>query len=115
MTETTTTKPTQFSIGGFWGSHVDWISKVPEQRSDGRYMRCWGHHSPRPRIGDILASRMQSGKVGRWVFTEVDYESDPNDMFFAWVRFVDYEDPTVSQSTPRRIPDPLLTTQDLRI
>jgi hypothetical protein len=69
----------------------------------------------RPRVGDILASKMGSGKVGEWVFTEVDYERDPNDMFFGWVRFIGYEGAESNSNPAQETPTPLLTTQDLRI
>lgn len=115
MPEALTPQPRRFALGGFWGSHIEWITKVPEERDDGRYMRCWGHHAPRPRIADILTSKMESGKVGEWEFTEVDYERDPDDMFFGWVRFVGYEAQTATDPASQRTPNPLLTTQDLRI
>lgn len=67
-----------------WGDSVKWWNV--EQK------RVYGWTSPRPRVGDVLKSEMRSGKIGVFVFVEVETFHDPEDMFFGNVRFVRYEE-----------------------
>lgn len=73
----------EYFLGGGWGDHIEW-------------MKCGdsvaGHKHTRPRKGDVLVCEMISGRIGRYVFIDVEYCSDPTDMFFALVRFHDYKD-----------------------
>lgn len=55
--------------------------------------RITGHLTPRPRVGDEVQAKMQSGKIGRFEIQEVDYMLDPKDMFFATVKDVGYVEP----------------------
>ncbi|TXH10621.1 MAG: hypothetical protein E6R04_04630 [Spirochaetes bacterium] len=55
-----------------------------------------GHLSaPKIQKGDEFLSAMQSGKVGRFKVTKVEYERDPWDMFFGESEFLRYEDEPV--------------------
>ena len=73
-----------YETGGTWGNSIQWFDVT--KRS------VVGWRTPRPRIGDILKSPMQSGRIGLFVFTEVHYKQDPPDMFFATVEHLNYED-----------------------
>ena len=75
---------TSYYIGGTWGYHVQWL--------DFPNGRVWGHYTPRPKIGDLLYSEMQSGRTGVFRFTVVDLPYDPPDMFFGTVEDVGYLD-----------------------
>jgi hypothetical protein len=66
-----------------WGNSIcftDW-----EKR------RIAGHMTPTPKKGDILRSKMESGKIARFTFEKVDVMSDPRDQFFATVSDFEYE------------------------
>ncbi len=52
--------------------------------------RISGHMTPRPAIGDIVLSKMQSGKVARFELVEIELKRDPPDMFFATVKDLGY-------------------------
>lgn len=67
-----------------WGDYIDWSSW--EERS------LYGHMKDRPRNGDILRCKMESGKIATFVIKNVVYKSDPRDMFFAEAEDVGYED-----------------------
>lgn len=51
-----------------------------------------GWKSPRPEAGDIFLVPMQSGRMGKFIFKDVDYCMDPKDMFFGIVEGVGYAD-----------------------
>lgn len=68
----------------FWGNNVVWNSVANR--------RVHGWCEPRPVRGDILKSPMKSGRVGLFVFTDVEYCRDPHDMFFATVEPIGYEE-----------------------
>lgn len=70
--------------GGTWGDSIEWFSV--------RELRVYGWKDVRPQVGDILKSSMQSGRVGIFVFTEVELKRDPPDMFFGTVKFHRYEE-----------------------
>jgi len=50
-----------------------------------------GHLNPTPKKGDILRCKMESGKIARFEFAEVDVMSDPKDQFFAKMSDMEYE------------------------
>ena len=52
--------------------------------------RVSGHKQRRPQVGDVLTTKMQSGKVLVSIFQNVRNMSDPQDMFFATVEPVGY-------------------------
>lgn len=74
---------------GFWGNSVQWF--------DAATRRVYGHCEPRPVCGDVLKSAMASGRVGLFVFIDVEWMRDPPDMFFGTVEQVGYEEPVVGQ------------------
>lgn len=89
--------PKHYIIGGGWGNHVSWLNEGkadPVGLDDGTVgqgpRKVYGHKFDRPKIGDVLTSEMQSGHIAKFVFTEVTYETDPDDMFFGNVEFVEY-------------------------
>ena len=69
-----------------WGNAINWSNY--EKR------RVYGHLQRRPRVGDELISKMESGKIARFVFTNVEYSTDPHDMFFADLTDIGYEGET---------------------
>lgn len=75
-----------YEIGGVWGMSVQWFGDTPGTKVVGWMSR-------RPRIGDILLAPMQSGRIGKYVFTDVDYKLDPKDMFFGDVELIGVEEP----------------------
>lgn len=50
-----------------------------------------GFLSEIPEKGDILRCKMETGKIARFEFTEVDRMSNPPDQFFATVKDLNYE------------------------
>ena len=51
-----------------------------------------GWLSIKPVVGDEIRSKMQSGKIARYLVVSVDYCRDPQDMFFADVGTLGYLD-----------------------
>lgn len=47
-------------------------------------------HDGRPKAGDVFTSKMQSGKIGVFEITKVDWCHDPSNMYFADVKDVGY-------------------------
>lgn len=70
--------------GGTWGDKVEWFHVGTR--------RVTGWKDERPIVGDILKSPMASGRVGIFVFTDVELMRDPPDMFFGTVEFHSYEE-----------------------
>ena len=68
----------------FWGNNVEWLDIATR--------RVVGWTEPLPQVGDVLKSPMQSGRVGLFVFTQVEPCRNPNDMFFGHVEQVGYEE-----------------------
>jgi hypothetical protein len=75
-----------FEIGGGWGNSIQWSSFGTGAQGT----KVHGWKSRRPEVGDWLVSDMQSGEKGVFRFMEMDYKTDPRDMFFATVKGVDY-------------------------
>lgn len=69
----------------WWGNSVCW--------NNVELRRVHGWCEPRPVRGDILKSPMKSGRIGLFIFTDVEYCRDPSDMFFATVTPYNYEEP----------------------
>lgn len=85
--------------------------KVKEIPKTGRVINMWEHDGwgdsiyfnnweerqivgwmmDRPKIGDILRSKMESGKIARFQVVSVDLKTDPHDMFFAKLKDLNYE------------------------
>jgi hypothetical protein len=68
----------------FWGNSVQWTNY--------QAMRVHGWCEPRPTRGDILKAPMKSGRVGIFIFKDVEYCRDPQDMFFATVAPFEFEE-----------------------
>lgn len=51
-----------------------------------------GHLFTRPKVGDRLEYKTQSGKVAYGIFTNVEYCRDPHDMFFGNIQPIAYID-----------------------
>lgn len=51
-----------------------------------------GHLYDRPEVGDIINSKMTSGKIGQFLVTDVEYMADPPDMFFCNVSDIGYKE-----------------------
>ena len=66
-----------------WGNSINWM--------DWDKRRVYGHLTPTPKKGDILMAKMESGKIARFEFKEVDVMRDPSDQFFATVSYLGYE------------------------
>lgn len=54
-------------------------------------LKVYGHLTPTPKEGDILRAKMESGKIARFEFKEVNVMRDPCDQFFATVSYLEYE------------------------
>lgn len=73
-----------FKIGGGWGDRIS-FSEWPSLRVN-------GHKTPKPVVGDVLTSAMESGKTLVFLFVSVEPCGDPPDMFFGTVEPVGYAD-----------------------
>lgn len=94
---------TLYAIGGGWGNHVSFMDRaevlgLPDGTTSKRW-RVYGHKRRRPVVGDVLLAQMESGRRGRFTFTDVEYQRDPEDMFFAWVEWDGYDEPLASART----------------
>lgn len=67
-----------------WGNSIEW--------NDYQKRKLHGHLQNRPQLGDIINSKMESGKVGQFVVVEVHYMRDPPDMFFCVVEDLGYKE-----------------------
>lgn len=66
-----------------WGNSINWM--------DWDKRKVYGHMTPTPKKGDILRAKMESGKIARFEFKEVDVMRDPSDQFFGTVSDLEYE------------------------
>lgn len=67
-----------------WGDSIQWMNW--EKR------RLVGWTTPLPVKGDMLQSKMESGKVAQFEFVKVEPCIDPSDMWFATVKDIGYAD-----------------------
>lgn len=69
-----------------WGNSIRWMNVEKGQIS--------GHLSypHEPYKGDILLAKMQSGKIGKFIFREIEWCGNPSDMFFSTVEFAGYHE-----------------------
>lgn len=79
--------PTVFPIGGRWGDRIDWTDN-DDDAADTKRVHGW--KAPKPEVGDILATPMNSGRVGGYAFVSIRHAESVRDMFFANVRFYGY-------------------------
>jgi hypothetical protein len=68
-----------------WGNAINWL--------DFEKRKMYGHLYDKPRIGDLINCQMQSGKVHSFIVVDVEYKSDPPDMFFCDVSDYKYKEP----------------------
>src|SRR4051794_31745474 len=73
--------------------HTGWGDRVavhwPADPGTAEHIDCDGHLRGF-RKGDVILIRFHSGKVGQLPVEEIEYERDPNDMFFAKLGWGDY-------------------------
>ena len=84
-----------YKIGGGWGARIGWTR--PEQfKTEDEYIDdktlfdVDGHYTPRPKKGQTLIGEFQNSWM-QFEFVEIDYMSNPPDMFFAKVKPIDQE------------------------
>lgn len=66
-----------------WGNSINWRNY--DERNLFGFIK-----NPKVKIGDEFRDKMESGKVMRFEVIELDYKSNPTDMFFATVKDVGY-------------------------
>ena len=64
-----------------WGNRISWTDWNGRE-IDGHLLGM--------KKGDEIRSKMESGKIARFVITEIQYCSDPQDMFFGKVKDLGY-------------------------
>lgn len=74
----------QFDLtkNGSWGRSV--------QFKDEHFKDVYGWLTPLPQRGDTILFKMESGKIGKYQFTDVRPCGDPTDMFFGTVKGLGY-------------------------
>lgn len=79
------------NVGG-WGHQIAWgTNKDSRSWRGGSIVNITGFRARIPRVDDVVLSRMQSGKVGLFVFTEIEKCGNPYDMFFAKAVLIGYD------------------------
>jgi hypothetical protein len=76
---------------GGWGNIITWRGNTDKTINQWTIMKVVGFKGERPRVDDILMSKLHSGKVCMFVFTEVEYMSNPADGFFGTVMTLGYD------------------------
>jgi len=71
-------------------NHKGWGNSI--QLMDWESRRLVGWTTPLPKAGDELLFPMQSGRIGRFRFKDVNPCTDPSDMWFATMQDLGYED-----------------------
>jgi hypothetical protein len=66
----------------FWGNRIEW------QNIENLQLVGWTQ--PIPETRDEFRSKMQSGKIGRFVLVRVRRTSDVADMWFGYAEFIGY-------------------------
>ena len=64
-----------------WGNNIDWSDFAIRRL----YGLCYG-----VRKGDYIRCEMESGDIASFKIVNIEYKSDPRDMFFATVKDVGY-------------------------
>lgn len=89
------TKPTGYVFKMWehstWGNRIEFLNW--DQRTiSGHYLNRLLASSRKYKIdvGDELQCKMETGKIGRFLVTEIKYESNPPDMFFGKVKDLGY-------------------------
>jgi len=92
----------QHIIGGVWGNHMRFFDTEP--RADGSF-RLWGHklRDDFPCVGQIVKAEFRRSWV--WLeITNVDWQSEPSDMYFLNAYPVFQEMKAIPRQTPQNIP-----------
>lgn len=50
------------------------------------------HFIPEFKVGAVIASEMQSGRIALFPITELNWQSNPTDVFFGKVEFIQYKE-----------------------
>jgi len=61
-----------------WGNSINFQEVKRDKRT---ILRVHGWLKERPENGDFLLTKMESGRIGRWKFENVEHFHNPNDMF----------------------------------
>lgn len=69
-----------------WGDAIDWFDYERRQ--------LYGHLMQKPKVGDEIRAKMQSGRIGRFEVIEANYPGNPADMFFCKVKDIGYVEGT---------------------
>ncbi len=71
----------------YWGHSFEVLSQAADQKLGDQMLtayRVYGFRDrSRPQEGDRVALKLQSGKTGLYLLTNIDYKRDPADMFGA--------------------------------
>lgn len=67
-----------------WGNTITWTNYNKR--------RMHGHLPERPKLGDVINCKMESGKIAQFLVVEVDYMRDPPDQFFCTVSDLGYKE-----------------------
>lgn len=70
-----------YAGGGGWGDRIEWA----DMGLGTSFAEVFGWKDRKPRRGDVLLNRLESGRIGAFVFTHVRPVGDPRDMFHATV------------------------------
>lgn len=86
--------PERYQIRGGWGTAINfngYEAGSPTQLVYGFTGGGIWDKRYKPHLKDLFISRMESGLNAVWEFIEVNWESDPADMWTGKVRFIGYE------------------------
>lgn len=74
-------EPTIWSVKKFkgWGNRISWYGRT----GDGKEHMWFGWTTPRPQLGDIIETEMQSGRIDRFTIISLKLYIDPDDMWYA--------------------------------
>lgn len=65
-----------------WGNNLFWYDFDPVGTRNGKW-RLGSHLSPKPKRGDEIRTKMQSGAIGRLIVADVEHVNSVHDMFYA--------------------------------
>ena len=66
-----------------WGNNISWL--------DFPRLRIYGHLYNTPKDGDILRAKFENNQIGTFIFKNIERCSDPQDMFFAGLEYINME------------------------
>jgi hypothetical protein len=78
-----------------WGNKIWW--GWGNEGNLKKINRLTGCMPKRPKVGDKLLVEMADGRIGTCLIIETEYKSNPSDMFFCNVVFLDYNEVTDKQ------------------